>query len=890
MTASLNSFLKSHRSENIIHSHVSLINPKGKYMFDREELETLWDVYCSAIYENKDENKDKICVGLAEVSQEYIPVIVDADIKIKSTSKLVYGDHLYTTDHVKKVIQIYQSVLSKIIKNCTDKHLLCVVLEKNIYEINKNDTLYIKNGFHLHFPNCFIRKIDYDIHLLPRVLQQLNDQKVFEDLGFSKAEEVIDKNISTVPWLLYGSSKNTDMEPYILTKIYDSSFTELTLREAFSNYKIYDADEKVIEYTKNITYYLPRILSILPYNRKESIVRSDICIMKEIKKKKQSSEPRKEQTESIEANMIIARELLPLLSDFRVTDRNEWLNIGWILFNISDGSDEGLELWCDFSARDEEKYDEAVCNHEWRKMVRKNYNIRSLRYFAGIDNPEAYKKYVDSKIMEHTNTSLSGSHTDVAYLLHSMYSDTFVCASTVNKIWFQFIGHKWEQIEDGVFLRQKLSNKDDPNSIVNIYGGIQKGLYEQMSKLSRDDEKKSIEDKIKCVTGMIKNIKSSPFKANIMKEAMDLFYDRHFKTKIDMNPHLIGCLNGVYDLKLNIFRPGKPEDYISKCMNVEYIEYTDDHSDVISVHDYLEKVFPDKTLRTYFLDTTSETFVGGNHRKLVIFWLGEGDNAKSVTQKFVESLFGPLAIKFNTTIFTGKKIANGAANAELARAGSGVRWAALEEPDGDEQLNIGALKMLSGNDSIFARDLFEKGKDAREITPMFKLAFICNKLPKLKYSDKATWNRIRVLPFEAKFTDDYPADVSEQVKQKHFPVDTEFKYKIPKLLPALLWILLEHRKKMVNFIEPQKVKLATSLYQAENDMYQQFISECIIEVPDAKLGWNETFSKFKIWFKFNSPSTPLPNKQDLRDYLNKRFGDQVGTKWIGLQIHDKISS
>lgn len=161
-------------------------------------------------------------------------------------------------------------------------------------------------------------------------------------------------------------------------------------------------------------------------------------------------------------------------------------------------------------------------------------------------------------------------------------------------------------------------------------------------------------------------------------------------------------------------------------------------------------------------------------------------------------MFGELAIKFSTTLVTGKKTANGSANPELARAGGGVRWGVLEEPDGDEQLNIGYLKSLSGNDSFFARDLFEKGKATREITPFFKLVFICNKLPPMKsHADKATWNRIRVIPFESTFVkpgEPCPETFEEQLLQKRFPMDTEFSKKIPSLLEPFAYILLEHRK------------------------------------------------------------------------------------------------
>ena len=134
----------------------------------------------------------------------------------------------------------------------------------------------------------------------------------------------------------------------------------------------------------------------------------------------------------------------------------------------------------------------------------------------------------------------------------------------------------------------------------------------------------------------------------------------------------------------------------------------------------------------------------------------------------------------------------------------------------DEQLNIGELKKLSGGDSYWARDLFEKGKSTREVFPMFMITFICNKLPKLKYSDKATWNRLRVIPFESVFVDsdqDCPVTFEEQLLQKKFPMDKTFFQKIPGMVEAFAWYLLQWRQKITIRIEPEKVRQATAIYR-----------------------------------------------------------------------------
>ena len=248
-----------------------------------------------------------------------------------------------------------------------------------------------------------------------------------------------------------------------------------------------------------------------------------------------------------------------------------------------------------------------------------------------------------------------------------------------------------------------------------------------------------------------------------MKEAMEVFYNGHFLEKLDANPWIVGFRNGVYDVKQHIFRIGHPDDYISKQLGVDYdTSMTEQDSRVADVHDFLEKIFPDKSVRDYFMDHSSDVFIGGNPQKLVAVWSGEGDNGKSVTQSLFEKMLELTLLNFPQVLLLVNVLAS-AACPELVRAGNGVRWAVLQEPDQKDVINIGILKELSGNDTFFARGLYKEGS---EITPMFKLTMICNEPPKLPYSDKAAWNRIRVIPFETTFSNEAPESIEQQIEKK----------------------------------------------------------------------------------------------------------------------------
>lgn len=891
MDSSLKQILRKYYVEGVFHTHVSLIQPKGRYQFNRQGLEEFWIKYSDVITSKSDAK-----LGIAEKPQHYLPVLVDVDIKVRDEDDdLEIGEKLYTEQQVKDVIQVYQSTLRKIVEDCTDIKLTCVLLEKDMYTVSKNNVTYIKHGFHLHFPYLFLNKIDQQVHLIPRVKDILSEMKTFENLGIENSGDIIDNSCCKVPWLLYGSRKSSTSQPYLVTTVYNSELEKISLEKAFRHYQLFDNKERLINIKGSVKKFLPRILSIVPYGREVSEVKS--CLISPLKEKikeRKQTERKTYKHQTIAKQLEIAKQILPMIAHFRTTDFNEWMTVGWALYNISDGSAEGLDLWCDFSSRCEDKYDEGKCIFEWERMVKKDITLGTLRYYASIDSPNDYATFKKNESEKYIQESLSGSHNDIAKALYAEYGDEFVCASISGKVWFHFSNHKWEISEEGVSLREKISG-----DIVKRYSKAGKKLFDELSNEIDDARQAMINDRLNKLKKMMCSLKSAPFKNNVMKEAMEVFYDKRFREKLDTNPYLIGFKNGIYDLKLNIFRPGRPEDFMSKSMPIDYIDYCEDDIKVQEVYSFLEKVFPDKSVRQYFLDTSCQVFVGGNQQKIALFWTGDGDNGKSVTQSLFEQMLGKLAIKFNTGVITGKKPSVGSANADLARAGGGVRWAVMEEPDNDEMINVGVLKHYTGNDSFYARDLFERGKDGREITPMFKLVFICNKLPKMKYSDKATWNRIRVVPFESTFCradDPAPESYEEQLLQKRFPMDKKFSQKIPSMLSAFAWVLLQHRINMQErpIHEPEKVRAATAIYRKQNDIYRQFLEEHIIEDNSKTLSLTELYAQFKEWFRESIPNHQIPPRSDVEEYFVRLWGDsERGKKWHGYRIRtlqDEIDS
>ena len=895
---SLIEFMNSNRANNALYTHVSLINPKGKFFIDRKNKDLFFNKYCND-YKNKN-------YGIAERPEHYIPVLCDIDLK-SNTDTSLYDSHFY-----EKIIKIYQSTLSGMVKHINQDHLTCVLLEKERYKVKEG--LY-KNGFHLHFPFIFLSKQDHENFLIPEIKKQVKSDSFFNKYN---VDELVDDGYTKAPWLLYGSVKKEEYKPYKISKIFDFNYNELTISEAFIDYCIYDSEQnKIILTEDNLEYNLPRIFSTHFWARTVymSEIEETVNVVNRIKMVKTKHKTKRKYINN--NNLKLAEKLLSILNQQRVEDHNDWMMIGWALYNISGGTDDGYNIWINYTKTIKCNHknrgrpgdiNEDYCYEQWDKMLTKNITIGTLKYLAKNDNPVQYDEIIKQEMSQNLENSINigGSHYDIAKALFDKYGSEYVCSSLKYKTWYKFENHIWVPIEEGTDLRKKISTE-----IVRMYRNKVRQIeqemmnrnqqqeendessdtddeidvrQEQQRRIKQKEKNKSKDDKIETIYKMLGKCKSAPFKKNVMTECMEIFFNPNFDKLINSNKYLIAFQNGVYDLKANTFREGYPHDYISLKLGVEYTDFNENDQSVLNVKDFINKVFPDKSVRKYFMDTSCNVFVGGNFNKHVLIWSGEGDNAKSVTESLFEKMLGDYAKKLPTSLITGKRTASSAASPELSRAGNGCRWAVLQEPDKKDVINIGILKELSGNDTFYARDLFQSG---REITPMFKLVMVCNEPPQLPNSDKATWNRIRVIPFEATFSFDAPAEYEEQLRQKTFPRDENFDDKIPGMINAFAWVLLEYRKNnpIHKLIEPEKVKLATNIYKKRNDIYRQFVDECIKEQENCKISIPDLYTFFKDWFKESLPNHSVPIKNEVREYFERMWGETgADNRWKGYRF------
>jgi len=853
-------------------THVSLMQPYGRYHLSGTDLEEFMRLY------QKDIWNGTCKYGIAETARcGYRPIMADFDLKVEETDDMDIegGYRLYNENDVHVIVGIFNEMMSKIFSEIKDEDKLCVVLEKPPYvHQDSSGKRWVKNGFHLHWPNFLAEKSHQKAYLYPFVCEEIRKHGFFNKI-MSDSSMAVDTAVINVPWLLYGSMKSENSGSYEVSYCLDATGQKKSVVESLCNIKLIGLDGKRINISPdNVVYNLPLILSVVAQGRETKSVNMGIkSPIKEIVKKKTVKNNNKN---TVTENLATMKRLLPLLSNERVENYTDWIQIGWIAFNIGDDSGEAFNIWNEWS-RSSSKYDEAECICQWDRMIKRDLGIGTLIHYVQRDNPTEYKKWKDETSTTMLDELINNpTHYDVAKFLYTEYGKEFVCANIRSNSWYYFNGNTWEDIDDGSILRDKLSN-DIWQKVESTRKGVHFKIYENDSNSDSKFENDR-QHELETISKIQKCLKTTTFKKNVMHEAKDIFYDAKFIDKLDQNPYLIAYKNGVYDFNGDYFREGRPEDFISKSLPIEYKEFNWDDEEVEMVDDFFKKTIPDNEVRAYFLNHYAQLFKGGNTFKRVLFWTGVGDNGKSIMQKLFEKMLGTLSCKMDSIFFSGKKQSIGQATPELTRIKPPCRHVVMEEPNADERLNTGNLKKFTGGDSFYTRELYQAGKTMKEVIPMMEMTFVCNKLPPIDQPDKAVWNRVKVIPFESVFVDPEhcPETLEEQMRQKIFPVDRNFESKIPRMITALAWYLLQHRNSGNQVPEPLKVKHATGAYSVSNDVYKEYINENIQEEEGSTIHVNQIYNNFKEWYKNSYSTNTVPPKNLLKEYFIRLWGEPEG--------------
>jgi len=788
--------------------------------------------------------------------------------------------------------------ITKIRRKYEDKNILTIVdcyfkIINTYLDVNEEDNIAyvmekpkpsefrgkIKDGIHIVFPHIIINN-NIQHFIRTKILEKGIDIFNIPDIC-SLYEDIVDKAIiSANCWLLYGSRK-LENDAYRVSKIYkykkdeDKTYLkeyeinakdEIDFIRLFSMRKANVKENEISDEKKNdINEYIRHILPMMDKRKKEKLDSNIISnkILNMVKNFTNDDE------------YILAKELVcECISHSRAEKYDDWINLGWTLRNIDYRL---LNSWIEFS-KISSSYMEGECQQLWNKMKKENLGMGTLRWWAKEDNLQKYMEIINNQVLPLIDIAITsnGTHYDVAKVVQGIYKGEYKAIS--GNIWFKYDKdkHRWVRTKEGLKLKKELSEEICKKFLDRAT------YYNQKVALSNDEgEKELLNRKSASAMKIAFQLKNTGYKESIMKECKCLFVDEKFEELLDSKPYLLGFENGVYDLKLHLFREGMPEDFISFGTGKYYMPYDETSEEINDINDFFAKLFTNEAVRNYVLDILACAIDGSIIQERFYIFIGEGSNGKSRLLDLIQKSVGDYYSTLPIALLTQKRACSNSAQSELERT-KGRRYAVLSEPSEDDKLNIGLMKELSGNDRILVRGLF---KEPVEFRPQFKMILACNHLPEITAQDGGCWRRIRVIDFKSKFCENPNPD-----KKNEFPMDLELSEKLERFSEVFLSMLI-HRHKEINPMkinEPREVINSTNNYKDNNDIIGQYINDNIVVDKDVKEGIKlmELFSEFKLWLaNDNNAKNKKIDRNQFRSYFEKIYGSYHQTKgWMGIRF------
>ena len=330
----------------------------------------------------------------------------------------------------------------------------------------------------------------------------------------------------------------------------------------------------------------------------------------------------------------------------------------------------------------------------------------------------------------------------------------------------------------------------------------------------------------------------------------------------DRDPYLLGCKNGVVDLRSGNFQPGKQKDYIRTIAPVEWrgidekcplwektlSEIFQEDRDLIS---YIQRLFG------YGITGSTELHI------LPIFW-GIGRNGKGTILEFLKSeVLGEFAHKAESELLLEQSYARqaGAPNSSVS-ALRAKRLVWCSEVSEGRKWDIGRMKELVGGDTLNAREPY--GRRNVEFRPQHLLLLLTNAKPAVPSNDYAFWKRIHLIPFKTSFVDS---------PQK--PFERQVDHELPEKLKAeasgvLAWLVrgcLEYQR--TGLKPPESVVKATEEYQHDEDVIGQFIEAMCEMDANSQVQGSTLYKAYCDW------AADL----GIRPVYGKKFGSEMKTRF-----------
>ena len=318
--------------------------------------------------------------------------------------------------------------------------------------------------------------------------------------------------------------------------------------------------------------------------------------------------------------------------------------------------------------------------------------------------------------------------------------------------------------------------------------------------------------------------------------------------KLDSHPWLFNAANGTIDLRTGKLHKPDPAHLITKASPVEYNPDAGKKFEGSKWDLFLNTFLPGNDLQRWAQEASGYSMTGIISEQC--FWVlyGEGANGKSTFIEVLLEVFGEdYSMSAPPTLFQPRNASQATNDVAALR---GMRL--VIEPDLQPMtpLNESLVKQLTGGDRLQARYLYAEWF---QFHPQAKIMMAGNKRPVIRDQSYGMWRRVRLVPFRKRIkTEDRIRNYSKVLVREEAELI---------LYWAVQGCLAWQRQGELPVIE--EIEEATSEYQEELDIFQQFLEEWCEKEEDA---WCELRDLHQHWSEWCRQSN-VPRSLWRREYM-----------------------
>lgn len=794
------------------------------------------------------------------------------------------------TPFLRRIFTIFKSLL-KI--DDEDVIHMGVITKKSL--IYKEEIKQYKNGFHILIPSIKIsrqaKKLIYN--------ELLNDnrlQTIFKSTFNNNLRDAFDSGSYSVPTFFMYNCKDNSTEPYELFNIYKITYYDGLQLDILNK----EAIIKTYNIISELSLNFDSDLFVKKYYDLQDIYNARIADAETQSNKFEEERERAISTFSsyesyVDEYLTYYKKLvLEILDIKRAEDRNMWRDTIFAIANINPGLRAAFKPIAElFSMRSENKWNRQEFEKIWNEAISSTSNnkltVKSIIYWANIDNKEKYKKLTDKDIINTIELDVYNSDNRIldgtlyqfqfAHYLNHLFKQKFVYDIDNNGKgkWYEFVLdndshdvgeiYKWREEIKPDSLIMYLSNKL-PQTINKV---ILKAEDRIRNNPDNEKENEYVAFRTKNLKNSAKDLYKSAFKDGIIKEAEKFFRMRGFLKKLDSDQNTMGVGNGVLELSEN---PKLITDYhnypISLFTETNYEPYNKNNPNTIRLLKVLLDLFPEDEMDAfhYVMYYLASCLDGRPKDSIILILTGSGSNGKSFFAELVKSIMGKYGAKMAMSFLTETRGKSAGADEQLMLL-KNARLAYYSETDKNEVLNTAKLKEITSQETLSGRGIFEKQTNFR---PTCSHMVTTNYQFSIKTTDHGIWRRIVTYSFKMKF-DDNPDPDNKYEKKNDPTIAKEFSFN-PELKKSFLSILVEYYKDLYinhngmlkNIMKPT-IDKETAEYRNQEDIINRFIDEYCIYSPQATICLSELIDKYEMWYENNISKNHVPEKVEISNQL-----------------------